>query len=266
MTEQGFIKLHRSILDWEWFEDEKTFKVFIYLLLNAQWEDSRYKGYEVPRGSLIIGYNALSKKLNISVRSVRTAISHLKSTGELTIKTTNKFSIVTIVNWEKYQCRDFESDKQNDKQTDIQSTFNRHASDNIKEYKEYKNIRNEEWSVADCEAIQMLFNDLCPNFAPCRNLTKTRLDKIRQLLSEFSLAQIQETFDKANKSDWLLGINDRGWKAGFDWIIEIDNFVKITDGNFDNSIKLVKNEKKSHYDFEAIERETRERNLRGLPG
>lgn len=141
--DEGFIKLHRSILNWEWFHDDNTFKVFIYLLLNANWEDSRFRGYEIPKGSLVIGYTSLSKRLGISVRSVRTAISHLKSTGEVTIQTTNRFSIATIVNWEKYQGRIEQSDNQNDKQTVTQLTVNRQASDTIKEI---KNIRNKEYN------------------------------------------------------------------------------------------------------------------------
>ena len=140
--DDGFIKLHRSILDWEWFQDDKTFKVFIYLLLNANWEDSRFRGYDIPRGSLVIGYTALSKNLGISVRSARTAINHLKSTGELTVKTTNRFSIATIVNWEKYQGRPEQSDKLNDKPTVTQATGKRQASDSIKEI---KNIRSKEY-------------------------------------------------------------------------------------------------------------------------
>ena len=145
-VDDGFIKLHRSILDWEWFQDDKTFKVFLYLLLNANWEDSRFRGYDIPRGSLVIGYTALSKRLGISVRSVRTAISHLKSTGELTIKTTNKFSIATIVNWEKYQGRNESVNTQTNTQLNTQSTLNQHSTNTIKEY---KNIRNKEYYKAN---------------------------------------------------------------------------------------------------------------------
>ena len=141
--DDGFIKLHRSILDWEWFQDDKTFKVFIYLLLNANWEDSRFRGYDIPKGSLVIGYTSLSKRLGISKQSVRTAISHLKSTGEITHKTTNKFSIVTIVNWEKYQGRVEAANNQFNTQANTQLTLNQHSTNTIKEInklrsKEYK--------------------------------------------------------------------------------------------------------------------------------
>jgi hypothetical protein len=137
MTENGFIKLHRSILKWEWYTDANTFIVFIHLLLNAQWEDSRYRGYEVPRGSLVVGRKKLAKELKISERSVRTSLEHLKSTNEITIKSTNKFSIISITNWEKYQGMDVKIDQPNDQRP----TNNRPTTDHIKEI---KNIRNKE--------------------------------------------------------------------------------------------------------------------------
>jgi len=252
MDNNGYIKLHRSILKWEWWDDINTTRVFIWLLLNAQWENFRYRGYEVPRGSLVIGRKRMSKELRMSEQSIRTSLNHLKSTNEITIQSTNKFSLVTIVNWDKYQGKDDEINQQTNQQINQQSTNNQPTTNHIIRNKEYKNIRREEYSVADCEPVQNLFNDICVKYPPCRNLTKTRLDKVRILLSEFSLDDIKEVFTKANGSDYLTGINDRGWRAGFDWIIEVDNFVKIQDGNFDN-----KQGKKSRYDFDEIDREIR---------
>ena len=252
MDNNGYIKLYRSILKWEWWDHINTTRVFIWLLLNAQWEDYRYRGYKVPRGSLVIGRKRMSKDLRMSEQSIRTALEHLKSTNEITIQSTNKFSLVTIVNWDKYQGKDDEINQQTNQQINQQSTNNQPTTNHIIRNKEYKNIRREEYSVADCEALQNLFNDVCYNFSACRNLTKTRLEKVRILLSEFALDDIKKVFEKANGSDYLTGKNDRGWRAGFDWIIDVDNFVKIQDGNFDN-----RQGKKSRYDFDEIDREIR---------
>ena len=141
MTDNGFIKLHRSILKWEWWDDANTTRVFLYLLLNANWEDSRFEGHVIPKGSLVVSWKSLSENCGISVQSARTAINHLKSTGEITIKSTNKFSIVSIVNWEKYQGYEEDANKQTNKQTNKQLTNNQQTTNNIKEI---KNIRNEE--------------------------------------------------------------------------------------------------------------------------
>jgi len=104
----GWIKLHRKVIKWEWYSDGNTFRVFMHLLLTANYEDSRYKGYLIPRGSVVTGYPSLAKTLGISIQNVRTAFSHLKSTGEITVKSTGKFSVVTLIKYEDYQVNDSE--------------------------------------------------------------------------------------------------------------------------------------------------------------
>ena len=154
--EQGFIKLHRSILKWEWYDDANTMRVFLHLLLNANWEDCRYRGHLVPKGSLVIGRKKIAKELKISEQSVRTSLEHLKSTNEITIKPTNKFSIITIVNWEKYQCYDEKStNKLTNKSTNNQPTTNQQLTT----YKEIKNIRSKEM-----KNISEFKNGRNPNF------------------------------------------------------------------------------------------------------
>lgn len=138
MTDQGFIKLHRSILTWEWYGDPITFRVFLHLLLNANWEDSKFKGYDIPRGSLVTSYASISKALNISIKNARTAIKHLITTGEVASKAAGQFSIITIVNWEKFQ--GYENEAANITASKTASRWQ--AGGNVKEYKEYKNIKN----------------------------------------------------------------------------------------------------------------------------
>lgn len=104
-------------------------RVFMDILLNANYHDGEYMGHPVLTGQCVIGRKALAERLGISERSVRTALNHLKMTNEITIKSTNKFSIATIENWAKYQCKDDDSDQQNDQQAVNQATNNRPASD-----------------------------------------------------------------------------------------------------------------------------------------
>lgn len=142
MDNNGYIKLYRSLLDWEWWKDTNTLKVFLYLLLNANWKETKFKGYDVPKGGLVVGTNSLAETVGISTQSVRTALNHLKSTNEITIKSTNKFSIVTIVNWEKYQgCEEELTSKSTSKLTNNQQTTNKQLTTE-EEYKNIKNIRN----------------------------------------------------------------------------------------------------------------------------
>ncbi len=99
----GHIKIDRRILEWEWYSDINTCRLFIHLLLKANWKDGRFQGTEVPRGSLVTSYNSLSKQTGLSVQNIRTAIKHLILTGEITSKQQAKFTVITVKNYDKYQ-------------------------------------------------------------------------------------------------------------------------------------------------------------------
>ena len=103
MTSNGYIKLHRKMLNWGWYKDQNTMVVFLHLLLIANFAESEYMGVKIHPGQAVIGRRSLAKALGMSEQNVRTALNHLKSTHEITIKSTNKFSIVTIEKWGLYQ-------------------------------------------------------------------------------------------------------------------------------------------------------------------
>lgn len=82
----GYIKLHRSILSWEWYSDIKTRGLFIHLLLSARWEDTLCMGQVIKRGQLCTTVRELSELNGLTSKKVRTAIVHLQTTGEITIQ------------------------------------------------------------------------------------------------------------------------------------------------------------------------------------
>ena len=123
--QNGFVALHRSLLSWGWHADPATGWLFVNLLLMANWTDSEWRGMTIKRGQLITGRKALAAQTGLSERQIRTALDHLKSTNELTIKSTNKFSLITIVNYGKFQDVQSDIDQQNDQQVDQRPTSNR---------------------------------------------------------------------------------------------------------------------------------------------
>lgn len=100
---EGYIKFYRKFTKWEWYQDTNTKSLFIHLLLLANFERKEWKGIIVERGQLITGRKKLARELNMSEQQIRTSLSRLQSTSNLTIKSTNRYSLITIVNWEKYQ-------------------------------------------------------------------------------------------------------------------------------------------------------------------
>lgn len=78
MLDTGFISLHRKILNWEWFGDSNTFKIFIYCLLRANFQEQKFMGQTIPRGSFVTSLENMAKDNNMSIQNVKTAINHLK--------------------------------------------------------------------------------------------------------------------------------------------------------------------------------------------
>ena len=170
MTENGFIKLNRNMLGWRWYHDLNTFKVFIHLLFKANYKDGEFENHTIKRGQLVTGRKALSKELEMSERQVRTALEHLKSTNEITITRTSKYSIITINSYNKYQDVDQRIDQQptnNRPASDQQATSNRpqykknkkNKKERMQEYNSaYAQKRNASYSLEDFES-KSLFKD-----------------------------------------------------------------------------------------------------------
>lgn len=133
-----YIKLSRKLMDWEWYGNINTCRMFIHMLLKANWKDGKFEGKIIPRGSFVSSLPKLAEETALTIREVRTAISHLKMTGEVTCKSYPKYTVFTVNNYCSYQM----SDTQNDRQ----ATDKRHSNDilttTIEEKKEGKKGRN----------------------------------------------------------------------------------------------------------------------------
>lgn len=100
---EGFIKIHRQLLEWEWYDDANVMRVFIHLLLKANYKDKKYRGETLPAGTVLTGRELLANELSMSVRQVRTALEKLVATNEIAIKTSSKGSKIQLVKYKEYQ-------------------------------------------------------------------------------------------------------------------------------------------------------------------
>ena len=101
--DSGWIKIHRSILEWEWYADPIISRVFIDFLIKANHAPGKWQGYDINKGQLITSVKKIATTLRVSDKQVRRAIDKLKNTGEIETKRTNKFTFITICNYERYQ-------------------------------------------------------------------------------------------------------------------------------------------------------------------
>lgn len=111
----GWIKIHRQILDWEWYSDNNTFRLLMHLILKANHKEKRYRGIELKVGSVITSRDILAIEIGLSVQQIRTSLDKLKSTNEITIKTSSKGTIIQVVNYQKYQVVTSETTKEQPK-------------------------------------------------------------------------------------------------------------------------------------------------------
>lgn len=118
-AQAGFILLHRQITEWEWYQNPNTFRVFLHILLKANYMDGRFEGKEIKRGDLVTSLPSLAEQTKLSIQQVRTALDHLKSTGEITDRTYSKYRVITVVKYNDYQ--------QDNRQNNSQSTGNQQA-------------------------------------------------------------------------------------------------------------------------------------------
>lgn len=134
---QGWIKLHKQIIGWEWYSDVNVCRVFIHLLLKANFEEKQWRGRKIKRGQFVTGRKKLSQEVTLSEQQTRTALNKLKSTNEITIESTNEYSVIAINNYTKYQQS---NQRGNQRATNEQPTDNQR----ITTTKEDKKIRRKE--------------------------------------------------------------------------------------------------------------------------
>ena len=133
---ETWIKLNRNMLEWRWYKDQNTKALFIHLLIKASIKNQDYRDVSVRRGELVTSLATLANETGLSIQNVRTALGHLKSTGEVTIKKVGKISVISIPQYERYQDDLTQSLTSNQQDANKDLTGSQH---------QYKNIRNKEY-------------------------------------------------------------------------------------------------------------------------
>lgn len=252
MQEGNYIKLYRSIMDWDWYHDVNTCRLYIHMILKANWREGSFRGTTVPRGSFISSIGKLSDETSLTEREIRTAISHLKKTGELTVKTTNKYSVFTVKNYNQYQI----ADKQDDKQL----TDNRHSNDilttTIEERKKKRREEGKNKNIMCAADANALFESLWKLYPEKKGKERVSDSKKLKLL-EIGFDEMSRSIDRyktelEKDKDWRKPQNGSTFFNG--------GYVDYLDENYAPGGET--RQKKSgfnsfaqhDYDFEAIER------------
>jgi len=99
----GWISLHRKMLEWEWYTDANVCRTFIHCLLKANYKTKKWRGITIKRGSFITSIKNLSHETGLSNQQIRTAIQKLTDSGEINKQTTKLNTLITVTKYEEYQ-------------------------------------------------------------------------------------------------------------------------------------------------------------------
>lgn len=123
--DKGYALIHRSVWEWEWHDDVPTNYTWIYLFTNANYADKKWHGVDIKRGQILTSLSTISKDTGLSIQQVRTALSKLVSSDNISILPTNKFSLITICKYDSYQTTpQIEQQTSNTQPTHTQHTTN----------------------------------------------------------------------------------------------------------------------------------------------
>ena len=122
----GYVLMHRDIMDWEWYQSPNVSRLYFHLIFKVNFKDKKWQGHLVERGQLITSNNHLATELKLSVQVIRTALQKLHEGGYIKIKATNRFTLITLINYDKFQS----SKTENSNPVINQVTIKKHTSNN----------------------------------------------------------------------------------------------------------------------------------------
>ena len=239
MSAQGYIKLHRQITEWEWYNDINVSRLFIHCLLRANHTDKKWQGKTILKGSFITSYENLSIETGLSVQQIRTAINKLKLTNEITYQSTSQYSIIIINNWDKFQLDNTQDNKQitNEQQTNNKqiTTNNNDKNDNNEKniYLAPKNLEEKPIKKIDpynhpiitkyMQLYKEILNKRC-------FLDNNHRNKLVELYSD--IENFEETLPTVLKR--LKHINFEGidFTPNSSWLLKNDNYIKVLEGTY----------------------------------
>lgn len=161
---RGYIKIWRKMLDWEWGDDYAMLGFFVLMIMKANWEEKKWRGFTIKRGQFISSIEGLrfgKEKKRLSVKRTRNYLERLKTTGELASESTNRFTLYSIVNYEKYQDR--EDDKTAIKRASEGQTKGKQRA-TTKELQEVKEVKNTTKTLPAVSAEKPIHVQFCDRF------------------------------------------------------------------------------------------------------
>lgn len=235
---RGYVRLYRSLINWEWFTDVNVCHLFIYCLLRANHSDNNWRGLVIQRGSFITSLGNLSRETGLTKMQVRTALNKLKLTHEITHKGTSRNTVIIVNNYEQYQDINTLSNtqitrKQHTNNTQITTNNNDNNDNNILnnniESENFKKITDPYYSPEITKFLDA-FKKECKK--PTSISPEERLKLVTTLNDVmynegFTLDEIIKTITKNFNN---LNFDKEKINVGINWLLKDSNFYSVLNG------------------------------------
>lgn len=198
---EPWIKLYRKFVDWEWYQDVNCKVVFLHLLLTANWKPKKWQGKVIDVGELVTSIPMLAESVSISEQQTRTALAKLESSNVITRKSTNKYTIIKVLNYCVYQCSSM-NDQQTNQQTDNIQITDEQQTNNIQitAPKELKNNRNIDIYINNYNSAE--FRQVIEAYEQNIGvISPFVLDALKDLISSHDTALVMLALEEACKSN-----------------------------------------------------------------
>lgn len=102
MNTKGFIQLSREFLNWQWYDDDSAMRVFLHLLLTANFTCVQWHGMTIERGQRVITLNSLADEIGVSKTCILKTLKKLEKSGDIEQSATSKFTVITVKNYDDF--------------------------------------------------------------------------------------------------------------------------------------------------------------------
>ena len=251
--EQGWIKLHRELLDNPVVtKDNDYLAVWIYLLLEATHSEVKrdFNGefITLKKGQLITGRKSINSILKISESKIQRILKTFESEQQIEQQTNGKGRLISILNWDKYQ----KSEQQSEQQVNSERTT---SEQRVNTNKNVKNVKNE--IIKDSSDQQQKYlefgvaaNSNGANTKPVRTqdeyfdqwnslgikpinaITSKRKAMLNARIKEYGEDSFYKCIENIKNSNFLRGQSKNGWLITFDWLIKPTNYIKVLENQY----------------------------------
>lgn len=210
--DNGFVSLHRKLLDWEWYDDINVKVLFIHLLLKANWKEKDWHGINIKRGSFITSINKLAIETHLSPMQVRVALDKLILTNEITKVSNREYTVITVNNYCLYQDSNTQD---NEPVTNQQHTDNKPVTTTNKDNKDNKENNN--------TYVSEVYEKYKQNINANAKLTDKGKKKILTRLKSYSVEELGQAMANFSADSWWVENNAH---RGVAWFFDSDDRIE----------------------------------------